>query len=147
MVIMGMTIPMTVTWGVLAVVFAILEAATVGLTSIWFCGGAVVAGLLAMFVDSIPVQIGAFVIVSIILMFAARPIIKEKLKVGTTETNANSLLGTVVIVTREINPLVPGEVKAGGLIWMATSDAPIPEGALVKIKKIDGVKLVVKEEK
>ena len=70
-------------WLGLAVLFAVLEAMTVGLTSIWFAGGALCAMVLAILGVGFPLQIAAFFVVSIVLLATTRKIFVNKLKTGS----------------------------------------------------------------
>ena len=48
----------TIFWLILFVVLVVIEIATLGLTTIWFAGGSIVAFVLAIVGFSLPVQIG-----------------------------------------------------------------------------------------
>ena len=52
-------------WLIITVVFAVVELATVGLITIWFAAGSLVAMILAAFDAGVPLQVAAFVIVSV----------------------------------------------------------------------------------
>ena len=84
-----------------------------------------------------------------ILLILTAPLCK-KLRVQKNEpTNADRVIGQTGIVTEEINPIDGlGEVKVDGKRWSAkSSDGKIiPEGTIVKIEEISGVKLIVTEE-
>ena len=47
----------TIFWLILFVVLVVIEIATLGLTTIWFAGGSIVAFILAIVGFSLPVQI------------------------------------------------------------------------------------------
>ncbi|MEG2931578.1 MAG: NfeD family protein, partial [Ruthenibacterium sp.] len=51
-------------WLALVVVFAMLEAGTVGLVCIWFAAGAVAALISSAITSAVPVQIVVFLVVS-----------------------------------------------------------------------------------
>ena len=57
----------SVIWIALIIIFAVLEALTMGLTTIWFAGAALIALLAAMFGLSVPVQIGVFLVSAALL--------------------------------------------------------------------------------
>ena len=59
-------------WLVLVVLFIGVEIATVGLTSIWFAGGALAALLFSLLGLNIFWQIAIFVVVSAILLLFTR---------------------------------------------------------------------------
>ncbi|MDW5299485.1 MAG: NfeD family protein [Sedimentibacter sp.] len=138
-------------WAWLGIVAAciVIEAFTMGLTTIWFAIGALVAWLVHLTGLSIEIQIVVFLMVSILCLFLTRPIAAEKLKVGITKTNADSLIGETVKVKSTINNINnEGTVKARGQIWSAKSvdDSIIEEDEMVVVKEIIGVKLIVKRK-
>lgn len=55
-------------WLGLMVVFLIIELATVGLTSIWFSGGALAALLVSLAGAGMVIQIAVFVVISAVLV-------------------------------------------------------------------------------
>ena len=60
-------------WLILIIVLVVLEIITLGLTTIWFAGGAL-AGFILSMLDVQPVlQWAAFCVVSLILLFCTRP--------------------------------------------------------------------------
>ncbi|MBQ9506819.1 MAG: NfeD family protein [Clostridia bacterium] len=134
-------------WIALTVVFVIAEAATAQLTTVWFALGSVVALILAACgVESLTVQIIVFIAVSAITLIATRPLVKKMLKKRVVATNADRNIGETGITLSEINNLeATGEVKVKGVVWTARSENGdvIPEGVKVRVKKIEGVKLIV----
>ncbi len=135
-------------WLALLVLFIITEVATVQLTTIWFAGGALIALLLAAFgVNNIAIQMIVFLIVSLILLIATRPLVKKYINKKSQPTNADRCVGKQAIVTEEIDNLLgKGAAKVNGVEWTARSESgeSIPEGATVTVSKIDGVKLIVR---
>ena len=138
-----------IVWIVLAIAFAVLEAVTANLVSIWFTIGAVGA-LAAYFLNaSYTVQIVVFVAVSVIALFLTRPLVKKFSKPKIQPTNADMLLGKEAVVTEGINNThATGAVKIKGTVWTARSsdDSEIPEGEIVIVKAIEGVKLIVERK-
>ncbi len=136
-------------WLVLAIVFAITEAVTVGLTTIWFSLGALASLLLVLCgVDSITIQIIVFVLVSLLSLIAARPLVKKYINQRTQPTNADRCIGKEAFVTEEINNILSkGAVKVNGIEWSARSEdnSVIASGEKVKIISIDGVKVIVQK--
>lgn len=137
---------MYIIWAVAIVAFAVLEGMTAQLVSIWFMLGSI-AGLIAAFCHAgILLQVIIFVIVTIITLIATRPIVKKRLNTIKQPTNADRCIGQRGVVIEEINNLEPsGQVKADGKVWTARSsdESIIPEGTVITIEKIDGVKLIV----
>lgn len=136
-------------WLGLTVFFLILEGISVQLTSIWFALGAIVAMLLAVFhVDSLPVQIAAFVIVSLVTLIATRPLTRKLIDKKKQPTNADRNIGETAIVTTDIVNLEgKGEVKVKGTQWTARSadGTDISTGETVRVLRIEGVKLIVEK--
>ena len=67
-------------WLGLMVVFLIIELATVGLTSIWFSGGALAALLVSLAGAGMVIQIAVFVVVSAVLVIFTRPFAAKYVK-------------------------------------------------------------------
>ena len=73
--------PIIIMWAVLIVGFTIVEALTLGLTSIWFAVGSLAALITAALGFNLIVQIIVFVIVASVLLVYTRPIAKKVLKI------------------------------------------------------------------
>lgn len=148
MTIFGITLSAAVVWLVIAGLLAIIEAFTLGLTTIWFAGGAVAASISAMFGAGTVVQVIVFLIVSIILLAVTRPVVKRKLNSRTQKTNADALIGQEGVVEEDILPHTSGQVRADGKMWTAACrDHAIKKGTVVIIKSIRGVTLNVEEKR
>lgn len=134
-------------WLILLCVLLVIELITLGLTTIWFAGGALAAFLAALAGAQRGLQLGLFVGVSVILLLVTRPLAVRFLKKNKTATNAESLLGEQAVVTCEINNLLgQGKVQVRGMEWTARTlaeEETIEKDAVVFILKIDGVKLIV----
>lgn len=133
-------------WLVLLVLFVIAEAATVTLVSLWFAVGALVAMAAALLGASAWIQVGVFALVSLVLLLLLRPLVRRYITPKLTATNADSVIGTVGLVTVAIdNTAGTGQVKLGGLYWTArsTTGAPIPLDTQVRVDRISGVKVYV----
>jgi len=88
-----------------------------------------------------------FLAVSAIALIATRPLVKKKILLRTTPTNSDMVIGESAVVEEEIDNLAGiGAVKVQGKIWSARSDngEQIPAGSIVRVSKIEGVKLIVK---
>lgn len=135
-------------WIVLLVMFVMVELLTMGLTTVWFAGGSLVGLLLAVLGAPLWAQIIAALVVSIILVLTTRPIAIKYFNKDRQRTNAESLIGHVAVVMTPINNLEGvGLVNVGGQEWSARSDDDnviIPEGSVVEILSISGVKLIVR---
>lgn len=141
----------TILWLVALVAFIVIEIATMGLTTIWFAGGALAAVIAAALGLPLAVQIVLFLAVSFILLYFTRPIAVKYFNKDRVRTNAESLVGRQAIVISEIDNLQGiGQVTVNGIEWTARSAEEgigIPVGSVVEIVAINGVKLIVEERK
>lgn len=142
---------MTVFWLVVLVVLVIIELLTMGLTTVWFAGGAFIATIAALFQAPLALQVILFLSVSAILLFFTRPLAVKYFNKDRVRTNAESLVGRQAIVISEIDNLQGiGQVNVGGMEWSArtmTDGMKLPVGTVTTVLAINGVKLVVEERK
>ncbi len=140
----------TILWLVIFVLMVIIEIPTVGLTTIWFAGGAVISFLLALFGAPFTAQVVVFLVVSFLLLFLTRPIAMKHLNIKRTRTNVDELAGKHAVVTKEINNIKgEGQIILNGLEWTARSedDEVIPVDTEVEVVEIKGVKAFVRQKK
>ena len=133
-------------WFVMLVLFILVEANTVTLVSAWFAAGALIAMIVSFFGAPIWLQAVLFFVISIVLLAAFRPLAKKYFTPKLTKTNVDSIIGTAGPVTVTINnTMATGTVKLGAMEWTArsTSGEPIPAGTLIKVDRIEGVKVFV----
>ena len=137
-------------WLILLACFLVVEAITVGLTTIWFAGGALVAAIASGLGAGILIQWVLFLIVSLALLIFTRPMAVRYMNKGVPKTNVNSLIGERAVVIQKINNLEQtGQVRINDIEWMArtsSDEVTIPEHAIVTIEDVQGVKLIVKED-
>jgi membrane protein implicated in regulation of membrane protease activity len=149
MVVTG--INMTVTWLIILVALVVIELLTMGLTTIWFAGGALVATVAAVFGAPLLLQIILFLIVSAVLLYFTRPVAVKYFNKDRVRTNAESLVGRQAIVISEIDNLQGiGQVSVGGMEWSARTRQDgivLPVGTVTVVVAINGVKLIVEERK
>ncbi len=141
----------TILWLILLVVLALIEIATLGLTTIWFAVGALVATIVAALGGPLWLQIALFLIASILVLIFLRPIAVKFFNKDREKTNVESLIGMHAVVVGEIdNQSEQGQAKLNGLDWMARSmdeKITIPVGTVVTVVEVRGVKLIVEERK
>lgn len=138
--------PLKLLWFILLLLFSIGEAVTVGLTSVWFAIGALGALLCALAGGNVWVQVLVFVVLSGVSLALVRPLAKKYLTPGYSATNADRVIGQEAVVTQTIDNLRgQGQVNIAGQVWTARSqdEAAIPEGTLVQVLRIEGVKVFV----
>lgn len=136
----------SVVWLCLLVLFAVMEAVTVGLVSVWFAAGALVALLGTFFTSNIWIQIFLFLLVSCVTMAVLRPLARKYVLPTVVPTNADRVIGRQAVVTEAIDNLNgKGAVVVFGVAWTARSEdgTPIAEGTTVTVNRIEGVKLFV----
>lgn len=136
---------MIIIWSVVLVGTIVVELDTSDLVSIWFTIGAVTALVAAALGVWIVYQFAIFIVVSLVLLFATRPLSKRFMDKEVIRTNADRMIGMHGIVTTEIPFDGKGEVKVNSQVWTAfsTSKTPIIQGTRVVILDIVGNKLLV----
>ncbi|MFP4697191.1 MAG: NfeD family protein [Eubacteriales bacterium] len=133
-------------WIMVLVICIIVEVATLGLATIWFAVGAIIAWMLALIGASLAVQITIFFVSSFILLYYTRPLAIKVFKIGNTKTNVESIVEKIGIVTEKIDNIKgTGLIKIDGQVWTARShqDEIIEEDSIVMVKEVKGVKLYV----
>lgn len=145
----GSTDMSTIIWVAAIVIFGVAEAATAGLTSIWFVLGSVAALIAAICNGPVWLQIALFFVVSIATLAATRPLVTKLMKKDIKPTNADRVLGGSARVTERIDNDVPtGAVYIDGKTWSARSSTGeiIEPDAMVRVVRMEGVKLYVEKE-
>ena len=136
-------------WLIVLVVMTVIEIITLGLTTVWFAGGALAAFIASLLGANIVVQVILFVVVSVLLLALTRPLAVEYLNKDRIRTNADSLIGKTAVVKQEIDNLnAQGQVSVDGQEWTARSveEQVIPKNVQVEIVEINGVKLMVRQK-
>ena len=134
-------------WLVALIVFLMAEALTTALASIWFALGALGALIVAVFaIDMVWLQIVVFFVITALTLCFTRPIAKKYFNSRLKRTNADRVLEMTGIVREGIDNIAgTGSVYVGGKLWTARSEQgdTIPEDTLVRVIRIEGVKLMV----
>ena len=78
-------------WLILLAILLVIEIITLGLTTIWFAGGAFVAFLIALLKGPVWLQILAFLVVSILLLIFTRPVAMRYMNKNVKKTNQHAL--------------------------------------------------------
>lgn len=133
-------------WLGIMIICLVLEAISYSLTTIWFAIGA----FLCVFLSFAPIpfvfQILIFAILSLILLFLTRPLAKKRLSVKKNPTNADSMIGKIVILQKGASQNESGEAKLNGIVWTAkTLGEKIESGESCIIEEIRGNSLIVKK--
>ena len=140
----------TMYWLLIFIVLLVIEIGTMGLTTIWFAGGALAAFIMGIIGFGTGVQIAVFSIVSIVLLVSTRPIALKYFNKELQKTNAECLIGKQALVLEEVDTLHnKGVVEVNGQEWSAKTEEPsgvIAKNTVVTIEGIQGVKLIIKEK-
>lgn len=132
------------------VLFGAVEGATASLVSIWFVAGAAVALIAAILNVSMGTQFAIFLAVSAVALAATRPLVRKMKSGNPVATNLDRVIGQAGKVTETVdNENATGAVYVDGKTWTARSadGTVLPEGSLVTISRMEGVKLFVEKNK
>lgn len=133
-------------WLVAMVIFMAAEAMTVTLVSVWFAAGALGAVIVALLGGGLVMQVTVFLALAVALLLSLRGIVRKHFTPRITKTNIDSILGATGIVITPVNNIAAlGQVQINGMEWSARSsdNSHIAVGTLVKVDKIEGVKVFV----
>ena len=139
-----------VIWLIAAVIFAIGEMATTSFFLAPFAGGALVATLLAAAGAGAVIEWAAFLVVSILLLAALRPIAREHQRTKSRiKTGTAALVGqTATVVERIANAEGVGCVRLDGEIWTARAfveEETFEPGQRVQVLEIRGATALVSD--
>lgn len=136
-----------VLWLALALIFGIVETATLDLTFLMLGGGALVGGVAAMLGAPFLVQALVAIAASAALIGVVRPVAKRHLRQPVNaRTGIAALVGRRAIVVERVDAH-GGRIKLAGEIWSARSydNAVIEIGATVDVVEIQGATALVYE--
>ena len=137
----------SICWLAVFVLLIVIELATMGLTTIWFAGGAVAGFIASMLGANVVIQAVVFFVGAIVLLIFTRPFAVRYINSNKTKTNIDGLIGQEALVLEEINNIrETGCARLEGKEWTARSvdDTVIPADTVVIVERIEGVKLIVK---
>ncbi len=138
----------SICWLIIFIVLLGIEIVTLGLTTIWFCIGAIAAFIATLFGAGYIVQAVLFVAVSMVSLVITRPIAVKYLNKDRIRTNVDEVIGKRVMITRRIADAQGiGEAVLEGETWMACSadGMTVEAGDKAEVVKVEGVKLLVKK--
>lgn len=151
----GFIMDSTIFWLILLILMVVFEAATMSFGIVAFAFGALGALIVDTFGGPLWLQILVFGIFSLLFLLLLRPIVLKRINnPETARLNADAVIGETAVVVEKVAPNKPGVVKIQGKEWTAIvqdQGEAFETGALVKVLRIEGVKLVItaniKEEK
>ena len=136
-------------WLAVMIVLIVIEIITVGLTTIWFAGGALVAMFVSALGGGMMLQIIVFLIVSFGLLIFTRPFAIKYIKKSRVKKNYEGIIGKVVRITQDVDNIKEtGCAVVNGQEWTvraADNENKIAAGSLAKVVNISGVKLIVEK--
>ena len=133
-------------WIIILALLIFIEIITLGITTIWFAGGALVAFIVSLFFDNLILEIVLFLAVSLALLYFTRPIVMKHFNTNNSKDGYEGVIGKEAVVISTIdNKNTKGQVDVDGQEWSARSlsGEVIEKGTLVTIKGISGAKLIV----
>ena len=139
----------SILWLIILAVLIFIEIITLGLTTIWFAGGALVAFIVSLFYDNLLLEIILFLVISVLLLYFTRPYVIKYFNPKRIKTNYEGLVGKEALVIMAIDNIHgQGQVIVDGQEWTARSSdsSTIDVGARVIVQDISGVKLIVKNK-
>ena len=135
-------------WLGIAIALMVVEMMTVGLLTIWFAIGALIAMVLAFCGAGTAWQITIFLVSSAILLVLTRPLVKKYINNKHVKTNVDAIVGMKGRVVEAINGIEgTGAVLVDGKTWSAKAEndtTVIPVDKIVTVQEVSGVKLLVK---
>lgn len=139
----------SIAWLILLAFLILIELATLGLTTIWFAGGALIAFIVSLFYDNLLLEVILFLVVSLALLFFTRPIVKKYFNNSRVKTNYEAVIGKEALVISTIDNMnARGLATVNGQDWTARSvdGSVIEKGTKVIVESISGVKLMVSKK-
>lgn len=139
----------TMVWLAAMIILILIEIVTVGLTTIWFAIGALVAIAISMFGGGTLLQITAFLAVSFVMLIFTRPFAVKYINSNRIKTNYEGIIGKVVRITQDVDNIAgKGNAVVNGQEWTvraARDECKIAAGELAKVVDIKGVRLIVEK--
>lgn len=136
-------------WLVAMIILILIEIVTVGLTTIWFAVGALVATIVAMLGGGLILQLTLFLLVSFGMLLFTRPWAMKYINKKRIKTNYEGIIGKVVRITQDVDNIAEkGCAVVNGQEWTvraADERIRIQAGSLAKVVEIKGVKLIVEK--
>lgn len=138
-------------WAVLSVTLFLFELTSGEFVFCCFAIAAAGTAFCYVFFSSLSLQLGVFLILSILALYFVRSPLKKILLKNSSErkSNTNALIGKKCRTIETIDNVSSGTVKVYGEIWKARSidDSIIEKGSMVMILYIEGLTLIVSQIK
>ncbi len=135
-------------WLLVVIVAVVIELASVGLVSIWFAAGAVVAGVSASLGAPVWLQVILFLVVSLGMLVGLKPFVQSYIRPKQVKTNYEDLVGKKVRVLERVdNITATGRVFVNGMEWMArmqNDEETLEKDQQGEVLRVEGVKLILR---
>ena len=127
-------------WFILGAVLLAVELVSPVFVLFFFGLGAWAAGVTALFVDDLAIEVVVFGASSVVFLFSLRRLLVRTFR-GRTQISSDAVsaglpnlhAGKTGTVTRPIPANGVGEIAVGGSFWRAVSPEAQPEGAQVRV--------------
>lgn len=140
-------LPLWAIWLILCGAFLLIEIFNISFLLIWPGIGSFFAFIASILGAPVEIQIAVFAISTTIMIIFMKPLTKKLFKnKDNTKMNNDAMIGKKGVVIKEINSIEDvGQVKVAGELWSAITinDEKIKINEIVKVTKVDGVKLIV----
>ena len=134
-------------WLGIMIILLLAEAATVGLTTIWFAAGALAAMVLCALGVGAFGQWTVFFVVSLVLLYFTRPIALKWMTPHKPRTNYENAVDKTVRITERVDNIAgTGTAVLNGQEWtarMQQDDVTLEPGELATVAAVEGVKLIL----
>lgn len=140
----------SILWLLILAILIFIEIITLGLTTIWFAGGALIAFIISLFYDNLLIELILFLVISLLLLYFTRPLVLKYFNPKKIKINHEGIVGKTAMVANTIdNVRGAGLVVVDGTEWpaKALNNIIIEKGHKVKIHGISGNRLIVNIEK
>lgn len=127
-----------VIWILLGFAFAAVELVIPGFILIFFAIGAWVTAAVTFFVPlAFGWQLAVFIAASLLTLLTLRKYMAKAFRGDTADEGSDVIeqadTGKLAMVTKDITPTVPGEIKYRGSFWKAAAQTDITAGQNVRI--------------
>lgn len=132
--------------GILAILVELAIGVATGFDLLIIGVTLIISGLIGILTNSLQIAFIATSVILIIYFLIVRNMIKKGLSIKTHKTSVDNLIGKNAIVTKDISPHNPGQIKVEGEIWRAEANSKIDPGKTVIIESVSGVTLFVTQK-
>jgi inner membrane protein len=136
---------LTVILGLLFVIAEIVVGIDTSLDLVVIGSVLVFGGFAGILTNNFLVTLVVSSILSVAYIVFGRRLIKKRLRVLTSKTNVDKLIGQTGITTQAITPNKAGTVMLSDEAWRATSSQTISVNTHVQVEAVEGVSLIVKK--